>query len=189
MASEDMPVSAPPGSFVSVQRPPGSLGKALEAAGASLGDLDRLGSETPSEEDYDQNFRPTSTQDGLRRRMRATEDSERPGILRSDSGVHVTPENDKLMQDFLSRSSELADGSRSYPKAGFRDLVFTQQLSAFDRNNLESSQSPFTGFYNLFWLAVTLFVCKISAENWRLHGSPLGANAIMSTMFSRDGKL
>lgn len=189
IASDDRPVGAPPGSFVSIQRPSGPFGKALEAAGASSAGLDRLGSETPSEEDYDQNVRPTLTQNGLRHRLRATKANDRPGILRSDSGVHITPENDKLMQEFLSRSSELADGSRSYPKAGFGDLVFTQQFSAFDRNNIESSQNPFTGFYNLFWLAVTLFVCKISAENWRLHGSPLGANVIMSTMFSRDGKL
>jgi len=189
IASDDRPVGAPPGSFVSIQRPSGPFGKALEAAGASSAGLDRLGSETPSEEDYDQNVRPTLTQNGLRHRLRATKANDRPGILRSDSGVHITPENDKLMQEFLSRSSELADGSRSYPKAGFGDLVFTQQFSAFDRNNIESSQNPFTGFYNLFWLAVTLFVCKISAENWRLHGSPLGANVIMSTMFSRDVKI
>lgn len=192
LPSEDRPVSAPPAPTVSVRRPPRAPGEALEASGSSPGELDRIGSDTPSEEDYDQNVRPTLTSEGLRHRMRATAHEDRPGVLRSDSGVHITPEDDILMQDFLARSSErtgdTATQVSSRRKGRFSDLVFTQQLSAFDRNNLESAQSPFHGFYNLFWLAVTLFVFKISAENWRTYGTPLGSNEIIKTMFSRDGK-
>lgn len=188
---EDRSVSAPPASIVSVQRTPRSLGEALRAAGVRSGELDRVGSETPSEEDYDQNVRPTLTSEGLRRRMGAAKDEDRPGILRSDSGVHITPEDDKLMQHLLARSSERAGNptkASSHQQATFGDLVFTQQFSAFDRNNQESAQSLFHGFYNLFWLAVTLFVFKISAENWRMYGNPLGSTQIIKTMFSRDGK-
>jgi sterol O-acyltransferase len=71
----------------------------------------------------------------------------------------------------------------------FRDLVFTHKLSAFDPNNQEAANSPFHGFYNLFWIAVALFVCKISANNWRTYGDILGPSDILKTMFSRDGKL
>lgn len=194
LEDRDRPVSAPPAPIVSVRRPLRSLGEAAKAAGAAgPNELqpDRVGSDTPSEEDYDQNVRPTLTSEGLRRRMRSTADGDRPGILRSDSGVHITPEDDRLMQEFLARSSERADDSSKatfHRQGQFSDLVFTQQFSAFDRNNLESAQSPFHGFYNLFWLAVTLFVFKISAENWRAYGNPLGSNEIMKTMFSRDGK-
>lgn len=191
---EDRPVSAPPAATVSVRRPSrySNDDEYKDANGnAEPNQPDKSGSETPSEEDYDQNIRPTLTTAGLRQRMKATEDSTRPGIIRSDSGVHVTPEDDNLMQEVLARSSERAADPKhaTSPQQGrFTDLVFTQQFSAFDRNNPESAQSPFHGFYNLFWLAVALFVFKISAENWRMYGNPLGANVIMKTMFSRDGR-
>ena len=66
--------------------------------------------------------------------------------------------------------------------------MFTHQFSAFDRQNSDAANSPFHGFFTLFWLGVGLFVAKISAENWRMYGSPLGSNEIMKTMFSRDGR-
>lgn len=68
----------------------------------------------------------------------------------------------------------------------FSDLVFTRKFSAFDRQNQDAANSPFHGFYTLFWMAVFFFVVKIGAENWRKHGSPLGTNEIMKNMFRRD---
>lgn len=68
-------------------------------------------------------------------------------------------------------------------------LVFTRQFSAFDPQNVAAANSPFHGFYVLFWLAVALFVFKICADNWRQHGTPLGSSDIMKTMFRRDGEL
>ncbi len=71
----------------------------------------------------------------------------------------------------------------------FCDLAFTHQLSTFDRNNEITTSSPFRGFYTLFWMSIALLAIRISAENWRLHGTPLGTSEIMSAMFRREGRL
>ncbi|EFW99121.1 sterol O-acyltransferase 1 [Grosmannia clavigera kw1407] len=68
----------------------------------------------------------------------------------------------------------------------FRDFVFTRKFSAFDRQNEAAANSPYHGFFALFWISVFLFIVKIAAENWRNTGSPLGTNEIMATMFHRD---
>ncbi|KAL2178305.1 MBOAT, membrane-bound O-acyltransferase family-domain-containing protein [Thermothelomyces heterothallicus CBS 202.75] len=65
----------------------------------------------------------------------------------------------------------------------FTAPVFTRAFTAFDRQNPNAANSPFHGFFTLFWMAVFLFVVKIAATNWRAHGSPLGTNEIMRTMF------
>jgi sterol O-acyltransferase len=112
-----------------------------------------------------------------------------PIVLRRDSGVHIVPDDDKSLQQLLRASSEWtrdASPRRRSPK--FADLVFTRQFSAFDRQNTLSVNSPFHGFYTLFWLAVALFVFKISANNWKVYGNPLGTSDIMKTMFHRDGE-
>ncbi len=77
-----------------------------------------------------------------------------------------------------------AGGQKRSPK--FADLVFTRKFSAFDRQNRDAANSPFHGFFTLFWMAVFFFVVKIGADNWKTHGSPLGTNEIMRTMFRRD---
>lgn len=171
---------------------PKSLGEALRDARVSI-DTPRAGSETPSEEDYDENIRPALTQPGLRHRgKRAGTENRRAAVVRSDSGVHIIPDDDKGIQEFLRSSSlrsEKPPSSRTESPGKFRDLVFTHRFSAFDRNNAESANSPFHGFYTLFWMGVALFVFKISAENWRTYGTPLGSNDIMKTMFGRDGRM
>ena len=75
---------------------------------------------------------------------------------------------------------------RSKRRGKFSDLVFTRNFSTFDRQNALAASSPFHGFFTLFWLGISLFVIKIGAENWRLHGNPLGRNEILSLMFRRD---
>ncbi|KAL1967756.1 hypothetical protein VTN77DRAFT_2445 [Rasamsonia byssochlamydoides] len=71
---------------------------------------------------------------------------------------------------------------RSKPK----DLVFTRQFTAFDRQNPASSSSQFHGFFNLFWLGVGLMLFKVAANNWRIYGSIWGRNEILRLMFHKD---
>jgi sterol O-acyltransferase len=71
-------------------------------------------------------------------------------------------------------------------RSKFSDLVFTRQFTAFDRNNTDSADSPFHGFFTLFWLGMAIFMIKIAAENYRQHGNILGTNEIMGLMFHRD---
>ncbi|KAL2017858.1 hypothetical protein VTK56DRAFT_1603 [Thermocarpiscus australiensis] len=69
----------------------------------------------------------------------------------------------------------------------FADLVFTRNFSAFDRQNADARNSPFHGFFTLFWMGVFLFVVRIGADNWRrCGGNPLGTAEIVRTMFGRD---
>ncbi|PHH72839.1 hypothetical protein CDD83_4861 [Cordyceps sp. RAO-2017] len=98
------------------------------------------------------------------------------------------PVNDhRHIQDLLQRSSQRARDPQAHrSRHKFSELVFTRQLSTFDPHNEAAATSPFHGFYTLFWLAVALCVFKISADNWRQHGTPLGSNDIMKTMFRRD---
>ncbi|OAA54085.1 sterol O-acyltransferase 1 [Niveomyces insectorum RCEF 264] len=73
------------------------------------------------------------------------------------------------------------------PRRGrFGDFVFTRSFSTFDRQNAAAANSPFHGFFTLFWICVFLFMVRIGARNWRQTGSPLGNNEIMATMFHRD---
>lgn len=175
---------------------PNSLGEALRAAGMPL-DKPGTGSDTPSEEDYDVNVRPTLTGPAIIRHRRTPRPfgtntrlvvEPKPDAPQRGSGVHIVPDDDKSIQEFLKRSSQRAKESVNRRRPGlFSDFVFTRQFSAFDRQNPSSVNSPFHGFYTLFWLGVALFVCKIFANNWRTYGNPLGTNDIMKTMFSRDG--
>lgn len=216
--------TAPPPSMTdpeapTVRRPPpllsppprhdgSSLADSLRSTTRSGGSLVDDGSfsepETPpSEEDYDENIRPSLTQpppSTLRRRQQlpATEATKgtvaTAAIQRSDSGVHIIPDDDKSIQAFLERSSQRArdrqEGankpSSSSSPGKLRNLVFTRQFTTFDRNNEEAVNSPFHGFYNLFWLGVALFIARIWAENWRAYGNPMGGNEIVKTMFSGD---
>ncbi|KJK82348.1 hypothetical protein H634G_02542 [Metarhizium anisopliae BRIP 53293] len=190
------------------QTQPRSLGEALREAGVSL-ESSGPASETPSEEDYDENVRPAYAIGGqdqqhqqqqpqlLQRRtnerrigrkglVSAQIDST---IVRDDAGgVRIYPANDQALQELLRRTSETAKhpDQAAKQKRKFRDHFFTHQFSAFDPHNSAAANSPFHGFYTLFWLAVALFVLKISVNNWRAHGTPLGSNEIMKTMFHRD---
>ncbi|GKU01559.1 unnamed protein product [Fusarium langsethiae] len=182
---------------------PRSLSEALRAVGTTL---DTPGSETPSEEDYEENVRPTLTEpepSTVRNRypyarrghplpeiLSASSSAAEPesSFKHRDSGVYIVPDEDKSLQQLLMTSSQWSEES-SGPKIRrrkFTDLVFTRQFSAFDRHNPSAFNSLFHGFYTLFWLAVSLFVLKISVRNWQVYGNPLGTSDIMKTMFHRD---
>ena len=87
----------------------------------------------------------------------------------------------KLLKNF--QESNPTDSKR---RSKFSDLVFTRQFTAFDRNNTDSADSPFHGFFTLFWLGIAIFMVKIAAENYSQHGNPFGTNEIMALMFHRD---
>ena len=53
-----------------------------------------------------------------------------------------------LLKQGFERSK---DGEIKKKRSRFSDLVFTQQFTAFDRQNLASSTSIFHGFFTLFW--------------------------------------
>lgn len=71
-------------------------------------------------------------------------------------------------------------------RSKFSDLVFTRQFTAFDRLNSEYADSPFHGFYNLFWLCTAVFMIRLAAQNWAVYGNILGSNEILGLMLRRD---
>lgn len=93
------------------------------------------------------------------------------------------PEISEILRNGLEREKrEAKDKSRTR----LRDLVFTRQFTTFDRQNPASSESPFFGFFTLFWLSMVIIFVQVSMHNWRTYGSILGSNQIMKLMFSHD---
>jgi sterol O-acyltransferase len=93
------------------------------------------------------------------------------------------PEISDILQKGIEREKrEAKDKSRTR----LRDLVFTRQFTTFDRQNPASSESPFFGFFTLFWLSMVIIFVQVSMHNWRTYGSILGSNQVMKLMFSRD---
>jgi sterol O-acyltransferase len=79
-------------------------------------------------------------------------------------------------------AAKLSGKSRSR----LRDLVFTRQFTTFDRQNPRGAQSPFHGFFTLFWLSMALLLFKIAAQNWKDQGSVFGRAEIIHLMVDRD---
>lgn len=86
----------------------------------------------------------------------------------------------------LSNIKQEKNPAAAKRRSKFSDLVFTRRFTAFDRNNTDSADSPFHGFFTLFWLGTAIFMMKVGAENWRQHGNILGTNEILGLMFHRD---
>lgn len=99
----------------------------------------------------------------------------------------LTAEDAELLQEVL-RDNLLLEKSGASQKRPFlfRDLQFTRQRSAFDRQNPSFSSSQFHGFFTLFWLGVALMLVKVAANNWRTYGTPFGTTEIIELMLSRD---
>ncbi|KAI0134687.1 MBOAT family protein [Xylariales sp. AK1849] len=111
---------------------------------------------------------------------------------RSKSGekgkkAYVVAADDTELREILRRGLE-REKEKTLPgrREKLRDMVFTRQFSAFDRQNQAAANSPFHGFYVLFWISIALLIVKMGADNWRKTGSPLGTNEIMKYMFRRD---
>ncbi|KAF2218626.1 hypothetical protein BDZ85DRAFT_286174 [Elsinoe ampelina] len=103
-----------------------------------------------------------------------------------EEGKYILTADDPEIQDILRRGIAREEAAASGMRTRLRDLVFTRQFTTFDRQNPLSSESPFHGFFTLFWLAMVLMFFKVAASNWRDYGSILGRNEVMKTMFSRD---
>lgn len=103
-----------------------------------------------------------------------------------EDGKYILKANDpelrEILRKGLQREAEAKSSKRM--RTRFRDLVFTRQFTAFDRQNTASS--PFRGFFTLFWLATFLMLVKIAASNWKSYGSVFGRNEILTMMFHRD---
>ncbi|PMD44299.1 MBOAT family protein [Hyaloscypha variabilis F] len=106
----------------------------------------------------------------------------------NEKGRYILTADDDALREILRTGIEREKNPASAKKrrSKFSDLVFTRQFTAFDRQNVDSADSPFHGFFTLFWLGTAIYMIKLAAENWRQHGNILGSNEIMGLMFHRD---
>jgi len=93
------------------------------------------------------------------------------------------PEIRGILKRALAREQEDASGKR---KSVVRDILFTRRFTAFDRQNVSNTDSPFFGFFVLFWIVMAFMLIRVAAKNWKDYGSILGSNEIMKLMFGRD---
>ncbi|KAI1092645.1 MBOAT family protein [Rostrohypoxylon terebratum] len=101
--------------------------------------------------------------------------------------TYVVASDDAELREILRRGLEREREKQSpIRREKLRDMVFTRQFSAFDRQNQDAANSPFHGFYVLFWIGLAIYIIKMGAENWRKTGNPLSTNEIMKSMFRRD---
>ncbi|KAH8708998.1 putative sterol O-acyltransferase 1 [Beauveria bassiana] len=153
-----------------------------------------LESETQSEEDYDENFRPKIISALGSQVQRRKKHKERLGGLQNSSTPHSTARGDTRGDDVVkldSRSHFESNPSNPHQllprqRQKIKAFIFSRQVSTFDAQSEAAVNSPFHGFYNLFWLSVALLICRISANNWRTYGNLLGPSDILKTMFRRD---
>lgn len=120
---------------------------------------------------------------GLNRRRSIQVKLQKTGV----KGEYVLTADDPEISEILQKGIEREKrDAKDKTRTRLRDLVFTRQFTTFDRQNPATSESPFFGFFTLFWLAMVLIFVQVSMRNWRNHGSILGNNQIMKLMFSRD---
>jgi sterol O-acyltransferase len=93
------------------------------------------------------------------------------------------PEFREIMRLGMEREAAKLSGKA---RNRIRGLVFTRQFTTFDRQNPLASQSPFHGFFTLFWLAMFLLLVKIAAQNYKNQGSVFGRAEILHLMVDRD---
>jgi sterol O-acyltransferase len=101
-------------------------------------------------------------------------------------GKYLLSADDPDILEILRRGAqrELEGGKKR--RSRFSDLVFTRQFTAFDRQNPLAYDSPFHGFFTLFWMGTFLMLLKVAASNWKQYGSIFGRNEIVEMMISRD---
>ena len=137
------------------------------------------GSESTSEEDYDSLKHDPLTVvsggrgggygeiDDLDTRQKSYEEirpssGSRPNVPRRKSipiklnkleekGQYLLTADDAALTEILKIGLEREKTGSAKKGQKFRDLVFTRQFTAFDRQNVESADSPFHGFFTLFW--------------------------------------
>jgi sterol O-acyltransferase len=113
---------------------------------------------------------------GLQVRLERTEKKGRYMLTVDD------PETKALLRREIAR----ANGEKVKPRMRIRELVFTRQFTAFDRQNPDNEKSAFFGFFTLFWICMLFVVVKSAMMNYRAHGNILGRNELTQMMFQRD---
>ncbi|KAH3953798.1 O-acyltransferase [Parastagonospora nodorum] len=93
------------------------------------------------------------------------------------------PDFREVLRSGMRREAERRSEGKSKSKP--RELVFTRQFTTFDRQN-PMSQSPFHGFFTLFWISMALLLARIAAGNYRTTGSVFGNAEILHLMVDRD---
>lgn len=167
--------------------------------GSSGGPLGNAQSVADPNTDQDLSLKPSSSGVGHIRRnpdshdRQLSPDSRRKSIqIRLEKtdrkGHYILTADDPDIRDILRKGMEREEASQDPSKRArsLRDLVFTRQFTTFDRQNPLSAESPFHGFFTLFWLAMVLMFLKVSAYNWKEHGSIFGGNEVFKIMFGHD---
>lgn len=172
--------------------------------------VEREGSSTESSDldvDGATQLRPFAKADGIRDPSGNTTAIPSDGSeddTYTDIGVSKQSQQRKSIRDVLDNSSKkslLAEDLRQIIRAGMqnevaklsgqskarlRDLVFTRQFTTFDRQNPSAAESPFRGFFTLFWIAMALLLTRIAAGNYKEEGSVFGSAEILHLMVDRD---
>ncbi|KAF2108324.1 MBOAT, membrane-bound O-acyltransferase family-domain-containing protein [Lophiotrema nucula] len=132
---------------------------------------------------------PTSDQrDGQRENSARRRRSVQVIIEESDRKGNYTvtaddPEFREIMRSRIEREAAKLSGRSG---SRFRSLVLTRQFTTFDRQNPRGAQSPFHGFFTLFWLAMALMLIKVAAQNYKDQGSIFGRAEIWHMMVDHD---
>ncbi|KAF2807585.1 MBOAT-domain-containing protein [Mytilinidion resinicola] len=98
----------------------------------------------------------------------------------------LTADDPDIREILRHRIEQDASDGKGKRRSRFRDLVFTRQFTTFDRQNPLSSQSPFHGFFTLFWLAMGLLLMRVAMQNLKAQGSIFGGAEILHMMVDRD---
>ncbi|CZS88063.1 related to acyl-CoA cholesterol acyltransferase [Rhynchosporium graminicola] len=104
----------------------------------------------------------------------------------NEEGRYTLTADDEALREILRVGIEREKNPEKKRRKKFRDLVFTRQFTAFDRQNTASADSTFHGFFTLLWLGTTIYCTRLAVENWNKHGNFLGTNEIAGLMFHRD---
>jgi sterol O-acyltransferase len=132
-------------------------------------------SDGSSMEELDDDVEP-STEDGKRRKSIQVV-VEETGKKSKYTVTTDDPDFKEIIRAGVRRETE--------KRGGPRELIFTRQFTTFDRQN-PHSQSPFHGFFTLFWISMALLLLRIAAGNYRTQGSVFGDAEILHLMIDRD---
>lgn len=103
-------------------------------------------------------------------------------------GRYLLTADDPEIRAILTRGFDKRRGLPSTKSSGtkLKEMVFTRRFTTFDRQNPSHADSPFLGFYVLFWIAMALLLVQVAAQNYRLYSNPLGEMHLLRLMFSRE---